>query len=220
MNPSGFRTRFAITPNWITKYQWSVGQHSLVFLNACLSGTSSWRQAFFNAGASVYLGWNKPVRFWAVCGSALDFFSLMLGLNENNGGPGGAVIYPRQRPYDWGEVLYHLRASTWMAGYSDPDEGNVLLEATINQAAPLLFLCLRPSMYWNVFDELTRPAVERAHAGAPTDMLAATVEANVQLTVERLTQTPILAELVAAGSPRIIGGSYDLDSGEVLLIGA
>jgi hypothetical protein len=41
-----------------------------------------------------------------------------------------------------------------LAAYSDPDEGFVLLEATPNLTVPPLFLCLRPSMYWNTFDEV------------------------------------------------------------------
>ena len=53
-----------------------------MFVNACASATGALKQAFLDAGASLYLGWTKPVRVWAMCGAAMDFFSLMLGLNE------------------------------------------------------------------------------------------------------------------------------------------
>jgi len=142
------QTRLAITPKWIKKYRWAFGEHSMVFVNACASANGAMKQAFLDAGASVYLGWNNPVRAWAMCGAALDFFSLMLGLNENRGG-----IYPKQRPYDWGQVLFHLQAHTQAAYYLDVEDGIVQLEATLNTAVPAGFLCLRPSIYWNAFDE-------------------------------------------------------------------
>ncbi len=148
------QSRLAITDKWIKKYQWKFGDYSLVFVNACLSGTGPIKQAFLDAGASVYMGWNNVVRFWAVCGSAYDFFSLMLGLNANMGGVSPGFVEPRQRPYDWGAVLFHLQRSAMTGAYSDPEEGIVTLQATPNFAVPSSFLCLRPSMYWNAFDEV------------------------------------------------------------------
>ena len=151
---SGHHTRLAITPKFIRKYGWSFGEHSLVFVNACASATGDMKQAFLDAGASVYLGWTKPVRLWAMCGAAYDFFSLMLGLNENTGGVGqGNSINPLQRPYDWAAVMTHLQSRTQAAYYLDADEGIVELEPTLNEAVPAGFQSLRPSIYWTAFDE-------------------------------------------------------------------
>ncbi len=146
-------TRLAITPKFIRKYGWSFGPHSLVFVNACASATGAMKQAFLDAGASVYMGWTKPVRLWAMCGAALDFFSLALGLNENGGDTRGAEIEPFQRPYDWGAVMDHLHSRTQAAYYLDADDGIVELEPTLNKAVPAGFLGLRPSIYWTAFDE-------------------------------------------------------------------
>ena len=149
----GHHTRLAITPKFIRKYGWSFGQHSLVFVNACASATGAMKQAFLDAGASVYIGWTQPVRLWAMCGAALDFFSLMLGLNENGGDTRGAEINPFQRPYDWGSVMDHLHSRTQAAYYLDAEDGIVELEPTLNAAVPAGFLGLRPSIYWTAFDE-------------------------------------------------------------------
>ena len=102
----GVQTRLAITPKFISKYRWSFGEHSLVFVNACGSATGEMKQAFLDAGASLYLGWTKPVRVWAMCGAAMDFFSLMLGLNENGGGIEEPEMNPRQRPKEQ-SILRH-----------------------------------------------------------------------------------------------------------------
>ena len=147
-------TRLSITPKFIKKYRWSFGEHSLVFVNACASATGPMKQAFLDAGASVYLGWASPVRIWAMCGAAMDFFSLMLGLNENAGGRPELVL-PLQRPYDWGAVMDHLHAYTQAAYYLDEEDGIVELEPTLNPAVAVGFLGLRPSIYWTSFSENT-----------------------------------------------------------------
>ncbi len=58
------------------------------------------------------------------------------------------------------------------------------------------------------------PAVEQAKAQGG-DLLDASVRANVALTVERLRATPLLAEAIKAGTLKIVGGRYDLDTGTV-----
>ena len=63
-----------------------------------------------------------------------------------------------------------------------------------------------------------RPAVERTQ-GMEGDPVENAVNANVQIVVENLKNTgPILAEAVASGSLKIVGGRYDLDSGMVQII--
>src|SRR5689334_8197249 len=62
-----------------------------------------------------------------------------------------------------------------------------------------------------------RPAVEKVHNDAG-DMLDNAVRANVELTVEKLKNSAILAEAVEKGTLNIVGGRYDLDSGVVEII--
>jgi carbonic anhydrase len=62
-----------------------------------------------------------------------------------------------------------------------------------------------------------RPAVEKVH-GQAGDVLDNTVRANVELTVERLKTSAILAEAVQKGELKIVGARYDLDSGLVEII--
>jgi carbonic anhydrase len=61
-----------------------------------------------------------------------------------------------------------------------------------------------------------KPAVIKAEAGHPKDLLAAAIEENVRRNVVRLTAAkPILAEKVAAGKLMVAGGVYDLASGKI-----
>src|SRR5215831_848596 len=63
--------------------------------------------------------------------------------------------------------------------------------------------------------DLIKPAVEKSR-GQPGDPVNNAVRANVQLVVQQLrTSTPVLAELVAQGKLKIVGGVYSLKSGQV-----
>jgi carbonic anhydrase len=69
-----------------------------------------------------------------------------------------------------------------------------------------------------LIDSIT-PAVAVAEKEKPADMLAATIEANVRLSVEKLkTSTPVLAGLVAEKKLKVVGGVYDLTTGKVTLV--
>jgi carbonic anhydrase len=59
-----------------------------------------------------------------------------------------------------------------------------------------------------------QPAVE-AVRDQPGDLLDNAVNANVELGVARLKESPILAELLEQGRLKIVGGRYDLDTGAV-----
>lgn len=62
------------------------------------------------------------------------------------------------------------------------------------------------------------PAVVAA-ADEPGDPLAEAVEANVELTVEKLlSASEMIREAVEAGRSQIVGGVYDLDTGEVEVV--
>ncbi|MGI8785496.1 MAG: carbonic anhydrase [Acidobacteriota bacterium] len=57
-----------------------------------------------------------------------------------------------------------------------------------------------------------RPAVEKAR-GSAGDLVDQTVRAQVELTVQRLRKSPLLAEHISRGALRIVGIRYDLDTG-------
>lgn len=61
------------------------------------------------------------------------------------------------------------------------------------------------------------PAVLEARRGGATDLLDASVRANVSRTVSRLREfsEPLVLERIKAGKLRIVGARYDLDDGNV-----
>jgi carbonic anhydrase len=63
------------------------------------------------------------------------------------------------------------------------------------------------------------PAVIAAHARHPSDLLAASIEENVKLNVERLKKDkPIVSEAYAAKKIDVVGGVYDLATGKIGLL--
>jgi carbonic anhydrase len=65
-----------------------------------------------------------------------------------------------------------------------------------------------------------RPAVVAAQAKNPGDLLAAATAENVRLNVRYLeTAKPILADRVAAGKLKVVGGIYNIASGKVEPVG-
>jgi carbonic anhydrase len=62
------------------------------------------------------------------------------------------------------------------------------------------------------------PAVVAAHARHPTDLVAAAIEENVKLNVQRMyDDKPILSEALAAKKIAAVGGVYDIATGKVNL---
>lgn len=60
-----------------------------------------------------------------------------------------------------------------------------------------------------------QPAVEKTK-GMPGDKVANAVRANVEMVVAQLRGSkPVLAELVASGKVKVVGGVYSLDTGRV-----
>ncbi len=62
-----------------------------------------------------------------------------------------------------------------------------------------------------------QPAVEVAQA-RPGDFLTNVIQANIRLQVQRLQESPILAQAMAEKRLGIVGAYYDLDSGTVSLL--
>lgn len=61
-------------------------------------------------------------------------------------------------------------------------------------------------------------AVERSARMTGDDKLEKAAKANVLYQVEKLQKSPIIGELVDSGKLKVVGGYYDLDSGEVSLV--
>lgn len=69
-----------------------------------------------------------------------------------------------------------------------------------------------------VFVEDIKPAVRRVR-NRPGDAVDNAVIANIQYQVEKLKETStILSNLLREGKLKIVGGRYDLDSGELLIV--
>lgn len=62
-----------------------------------------------------------------------------------------------------------------------------------------------------------KPAVGRAE-GQPGDQLENTCKANILMQVENLKSSPVISQLIEEGKLKVVGGYYDLDSGEVSLV--
>lgn len=63
------------------------------------------------------------------------------------------------------------------------------------------------------------PAVIAAHGRHPSDLVAAAIEENVRLNVQRLNNNaPIMSEALAAKKIAVSGGIYDIATGKVKLI--
>lgn len=61
------------------------------------------------------------------------------------------------------------------------------------------------------------PALERVKT-APGDLVDNAVTANVEYQIEQLKRSPLIGERLEAGTLKIVGGRYDLDTGRVTLV--
>jgi carbonic anhydrase len=62
-----------------------------------------------------------------------------------------------------------------------------------------------------------KPAVERS-SNQTGDKLENAVKANVLYQIETLTASPVISELIKESKLKVVGGYYDLDSGEVSMV--
>jgi carbonic anhydrase len=67
------------------------------------------------------------------------------------------------------------------------------------------------------FVEAILPAVKRVK-DHPGDTVDNAVTANVQYQIEQLRRSPLVVERVQAGTLKLVGGRYDLDTGTVTLV--
>lgn len=67
--------------------------------------------------------------------------------------------------------------------------------------------------------DAVEPAVHIAKSKDPDDLLRAAIEENVRRQVQRLaTISPIIDEAEAAGTTRVVGAVYELETGRVVLV--
>jgi carbonic anhydrase len=62
-----------------------------------------------------------------------------------------------------------------------------------------------------------RPAYQAA-SGQPGDLIQRTIEAHTRLTVQALTEAPLVDQLAHAGGVRVTGAYYSLDTGAVSIL--
>jgi carbonic anhydrase len=73
-----------------------------------------------------------------------------------------------------------------------------------------------PGQIGSLLDAI-RPALDRVK-GKPGDALENACKANIAYQIEKLKASPVLSERITAGTLKIVGGYYDLDTGVVSLI--
>lgn len=107
----GHLRRYAFTAGFVRKYM-TFAPDSLVYMDACRSDhacASSFRDACFDAGASLYAGWSEVVSDTACAESTPFLFCRMLGAAA----PDGNDQNPPRRPFDYGDGLADLKLRGW-----------------------------------------------------------------------------------------------------------
>lgn len=73
-----------------------------------------------------------------------------------------------------------------------------------------------PGQIGSLLDAI-KPAIPRS-ANQPGDRLENTAKANVLVQSEKLTASPVISQLIKEGKLKIVGGYFDLDTGEVTMV--
>ncbi len=74
-----------------------------------------------------------------------------------------------------------------------------------------------PNSQIDTFVKAIKPALEKVKDKSGDDVDNAVI-ANVEYQIEKLKQSPLLTERMQSGKLKIVGGSYDLDTGEIQLL--
>ncbi|MCC6489249.1 MAG: hypothetical protein IT364_17240 [Candidatus Hydrogenedentes bacterium] len=107
----GMTRNFFFTSRFVTKYM-TFAPNSFVYMDACDSDhpeTTRLKDAFFEAGASLYAGWSAVVNDAACAESTPFLLCRMLGAPAPDGQDQGA---PR-RPFDYGDAFAELHLRGW-----------------------------------------------------------------------------------------------------------
>jgi hypothetical protein len=98
---------YAITYRFIERYM-SLGENSLVYIDACTSDDDLIRMKFFDKGASVYGGWSATALNSLANRNAVFIFDRLMGINEE---PNKEEI--NQRPFDYASIYTDLKKRGW-----------------------------------------------------------------------------------------------------------
>ncbi len=120
-------THYAITSLFVDKYM-KFGTNSLVFINACSSDTSAFKNACTRNGAGVYMGWTTPVGDSTAFDTAIFLFDRMLGYNA-----AVPLDSPTKPPFDWTEIQVE------MATIIDPNTFSTFDTSSGNPPSKLIF---------------------------------------------------------------------------------
>lgn len=134
----GMIRRFYFTSRFVSKYM-TLAPNSFVYLDCCSSNHPDaplLREAFFEAGASLYAGWSMLVNDRACEESTPFLLCRMLGAPA----PDGQDLGPPRRPFDYGDAYAELHLRGW-----DVDQYDVGAELNVD-AAPYGGGWLRPSI--------------------------------------------------------------------------
>lgn len=108
---------FAITPEFITRYRWRFSANSIVMIHACASDNAGFREAFRQAGASLYGGWSKPVWVHRAADAMTWLLDGFLAANLDIPTP-----EPRDRAFDYLSLKADFDEKQ-VTRYDDPTEG-------------------------------------------------------------------------------------------------
>ncbi len=107
VSPGGFIVRakpaLMITAKFVRENM-RFAQDSFVFVNACSSYSTDFRDACFDVGASVYAGWSQPVFDEDALGVAIRLFDRMLGGNRDH------PPTPKRSAQNWVTVYDELKS--------------------------------------------------------------------------------------------------------------
>lgn len=107
----GMPRNFFFTSRFVTKYM-SFAPNSFVYMDACDSDhpeTTRLKDAFFEAGASLYAGWSEIVTDSACAESTPFLLCRMLGVPA----PDGQDLGTPRRPFDCGDAFAELHLRGW-----------------------------------------------------------------------------------------------------------
>jgi carbonic anhydrase len=74
-----------------------------------------------------------------------------------------------------------------------------------------------PNSQIDTFVKAIKPALEKVK-DKPGDIVNNAVIANVEYQIEKLERSPLLSERIHSDKLKIVGGRYDLDTGEIQLL--
>lgn len=208
---------YSITETFVRKYQWRFGPNSMVFFTACSSASLAavpFRDALFEAGVSVYVGWSRVVRNDDANYAVEFLMDRLLGANQSS--DFNDPENPPQRPFPYTDILTEMRARTKENGLKynesevkpgDPPEKYSRLLFFENPAQTTHFAQFAPSIQrlYLIGDDPLKPThlwIKGNFGQDPTDLV---VTLGGQALPTTFVGTAILECPLPAGAPDLSG---------------